>query len=178
MWTGSERKGKAVSKGRIIEKLPLWATAAQSPGSSGNSRGHVLWSFCARRREKGAGVFIHQLRLVTGSGLLLRYFWPDAQVDRAGSGSLSLRKQILAGEADPLQGSEGVWVRYQLPAVWWKPAKLQPRGLSAAWQTGTRTASPGTCAAGAYNSETAHSLRIISAQSLPHKHLFQINAAE
>lgn len=43
--------------------------------------------------------------------------WRDAQVGRAGSGSISLGEQILAGEADPLQVSEGEWVGYQLPAV-------------------------------------------------------------
>ena len=42
----------------------------------------------------------------------------------------------------------------------------------------TRTASPGVCIAGAYNSETSHSLSMISAQSVPHTRLFQVNAAE
>lgn len=72
---------------------------------------------------------------------------------------------------------------YQLPAigrpaVCWKPVKLQPEGLSATWRIGLKTGSPGACVAGAYNSETFRSLSIVSAQSMPHERLFQINAAE
>ena len=39
-------------------------------------------------------------------------------------------------------------------------------------------ASPALCAAGAYNSETSHSLSMISVQSMPYVRLFWINVAE
>lgn len=134
--------------------------------------------FSARGLEEGAGVVIHQLRpLAEGSrGSISKVLW----VWCASYGSGRLRR---SQEADDGRGVEGIRVVCQLPAMQrpaacWKPIKLQPMGLSATWQICLRTASPATCAAGAYNSGACGSFSIISAQNMPQKRLFQINAAE
>lgn len=60
----SEKERQPINR-CIRPKLPLWAAAAPSPGSSGN-QSRTCVSYPIRGLDQEAGVFIHQPQLVTG----------------------------------------------------------------------------------------------------------------
>lgn len=67
----SEReKERQFIKGALLKSCHCGQLQLNPTRSSGNSLEHMLRSYCARRPEEGAGVFIYQLQPAIGGGLL------------------------------------------------------------------------------------------------------------